>query len=161
MPHSSNPLSPIACACVALLDEHGRVLLVHRKQGNGVCMPGGKVDPGEDIRRAAARELLEETGARVDVEHLVAILTGSCPSDGPMDHMTTTFLAARWQGTIGTGEALMRPYWGHWDDLIERSPFSAYNLAMLEQGLLPHLAGDHPCPRRIRWRQAVESALSE
>jgi 8-oxo-dGTP pyrophosphatase MutT (NUDIX family) len=51
-----------------LLDEHDRVLLfrtVHPDTGAVFWFtPGGGIEPGEDVRGAAARELEEETGQR-------------------------------------------------------------------------------------------------
>ena len=51
---------------VVALDEHGRSLMIRQYRfGVGYTTletPGGMVDPGEDSRTAAARELLEETG---------------------------------------------------------------------------------------------------
>ena len=43
----------------------GQVLLVHRPKYDDWSFPKGKLDPGEDPRSAAVREVLEETGARV------------------------------------------------------------------------------------------------
>lgn len=51
---------------VILLDPAGHVLLFFYDEGrpNGPhwCTPGGGLDPGEDFRAGAARELAEETG---------------------------------------------------------------------------------------------------
>lgn len=41
----------------------GEVLLVHRPKYDDWSLPKGKLDPGEDARTAAVREVLEETGA--------------------------------------------------------------------------------------------------
>lgn len=46
---------------VLVLDADGRVLLGRHRAGTWE-LPGGKVDPGESVRAAAARELREETG---------------------------------------------------------------------------------------------------
>lgn len=42
--------------------EYGRVLFLRRLDGLGWAFPAGGVDPGEDVRGAAHRELGEETG---------------------------------------------------------------------------------------------------
>lgn len=53
-------------ACVAALDEEGRLLLVRQYRfaaGEELLeLPAGKLEPGEDPEKTAARELLEETG---------------------------------------------------------------------------------------------------
>lgn len=58
--------APQLAAAVLLRDETGRVLLVERgpdsTQSGRWSIPAGYVDYGEEVREAAARELLEETG---------------------------------------------------------------------------------------------------
>jgi 8-oxo-dGTP diphosphatase len=46
----------------------GRVLVGSRvaEAGTPTALPGGKLDPGETVERAAVRELEEETGIRVE-----------------------------------------------------------------------------------------------
>ena len=43
------------------------VLLVHRRVHQDWSLPKGKLDPGESLKRAARREVEEETGYRCDV----------------------------------------------------------------------------------------------
>ena len=58
---------PSVGVAIVVRDEAGRVLLGRRAVGWGSgrwCVPCGSLEWGEDVREAAARELLEETGVR-------------------------------------------------------------------------------------------------
>jgi ADP-ribose pyrophosphatase YjhB (NUDIX family) len=48
-------------------NQFGEVLLLKQKAGNKLwTLPGGKVRPRESLERAIHREVLEETGLRID-----------------------------------------------------------------------------------------------
>ncbi len=58
---------------VSCFVEHdSKILLLHRldskPQGNTWGVPAGKVDPGEDMRRAIQREVSEEAGLSIPAE---------------------------------------------------------------------------------------------
>lgn len=64
---------PIVGVGIALVDE-GKVLLVQRghEPGKGLwAVPGGKVEIGERLQNAAAREVREETGLEVEVGEII------------------------------------------------------------------------------------------
>jgi ADP-ribose pyrophosphatase YjhB (NUDIX family) len=59
-----------------LVLDRGKVLLVKRamEPERGKCsLPAGFLDHGEDPRHTAAREVLEETGVEVAIDHLVDV----------------------------------------------------------------------------------------
>jgi ADP-ribose pyrophosphatase YjhB (NUDIX family) len=63
----------VAAYCVIVAD--GRLLLSHwNENGNsGWTLPGGGLDPYEDPRDAAVREVFEETGYRAELDELLGI----------------------------------------------------------------------------------------
>jgi 8-oxo-dGTP diphosphatase len=62
----SGPMEPIAAEVWAFDTAFQRVLLVQHRW-RGWVPPGGKVEPGETPRSAAARELSEETGVAAEL----------------------------------------------------------------------------------------------
>lgn len=54
-------------------DDDGRVALVRNHWSDGWVLPGGKVEPGESLRRALVREVREEIGVDVTVERPLAV----------------------------------------------------------------------------------------
>ena len=66
----------VAATCIVRRGDE--VLMIRRAVQPGIglwSMPGGYVDRGEVIEEAAAREVLEETGLEVEVEHLVGLFS--------------------------------------------------------------------------------------
>ncbi|MDP6495791.1 MAG: NUDIX domain-containing protein, partial [Dehalococcoidia bacterium] len=65
-------------AATAVVEQDEKVLMVRRlvQPGLGLwSLPGGYVDRGEVVERAAAREVLEETGLQVDITNLIGIFS--------------------------------------------------------------------------------------
>lgn len=69
----ANSLRPTVFASVR--DGMGRLLLVRRADTLNWELPGGKVDLGESAPRAVEREVLEESGVRIQVLGLSGVYT--------------------------------------------------------------------------------------
>ena len=57
----------------ALIFDGERILLSHRRDIDWWNLPGGGMEPGETVDEAIRREVREETGLEVEVEHLVGV----------------------------------------------------------------------------------------
>ncbi len=72
------------CAVGAIGLEKGEVLLVRRNRAPALgqwSLPGGRVEWGETLREAIAREVREETGVDIEVEGLAGIAERILPDD--------------------------------------------------------------------------------
>ena len=72
---------------VMLLNAAGKVFVGQRLDNRSPAwqMPQGGIDPGEDPRTAALRELHEETGVRPDLVEIVAVSDDWITYDLPAD----------------------------------------------------------------------------
>jgi 8-oxo-dGTP diphosphatase len=89
-----NPTPTVDCI-IELPDE--RIVLIRRaKPPVGWALPGGFVDEGEPLHRAAVREVKEETG--LDVELVEQFFTYSDPKRDPRQHNISTVYIGRARG---------------------------------------------------------------
>ena len=124
----------------ACIEVEGRLVLVRRRfEPVGWALPGGFVDPGEDLATACRREAKEETG--LDVELLTQLFTYSDPRRDSRRHTVSTVFAARASGVPQGG-----------DDAAEARLFA------LDELPLGELVFDHAEIVRdwLRWRQTGE-----
>jgi len=104
-------------------EPRGIVLIERKKPPYGWALPGGFVDYGESVEKAAVREAREETS--LDVELLYQLGAYSDPGRDPRHHTITVVFVAR-----GSGEP--------------RAADDAKNAAVFTRQSLPdHLAFDH------------------
>jgi endonuclease-3 len=92
-PMSGPSARPVVAVAALVFDEDGRVLLVERGRPPGVglwTVPGGKLELGESLAAAVAREVAEETGLIVEAGPLVEVVERVVPAD-PADPAAGTF----------------------------------------------------------------------
>lgn len=98
---------PLYVAAVAMIDDHGRVLLAKRPPGKAMAglweFPGGKVEPGERPRPALARELSEELGVEVALADLWPFTIASHRYDD-FHLLMPLMLCRRWSGVPSARE---------------------------------------------------------
>ncbi|MFI5808376.1 NUDIX domain-containing protein [Streptomyces sp. NPDC051561] len=115
-------------ADVVALTPDGHVLLIERDwepfEGE-LALPGGHRDRGESSRKAAARELGEETGLLVAADALREIGTWDQPGRDPRGrYSTTAFLAVVPAGApIVAGDDARTARWWPLDALPEQLAF--------------------------------------
>ena len=99
MPDASPPKRP-QLAVSAVIFRDGKVLLLRRAKspGNGFwSLPGGRVEFGESLHTALAREIDEEAGLRVEIVALAG-WREVLPGAGGGGHYLIMSFAARWAG---------------------------------------------------------------
>jgi 8-oxo-dGTP pyrophosphatase MutT (NUDIX family) len=111
-----------------LVVREGAPLIITRRDSHLLGLPGGKVEPGEDPRDAAARELYEETGLIVSPKSLRELYRGCV--DG--EHVVTYLAPDPGEDpAFSLGEGV--PLWGSWYALTSESgAFPEYNLRVQE-----------------------------
>lgn len=128
----------ILAASGVVIDTHGRILLVLRTndpEAGHWTVPGGRVDPGETLEEAAAREVAEETGIIVDVGREVWSLTQ--PAGGGDVYEIHDFLAYPVGGILRAGDDAGDARW-FTPQQLRYVPLTHDLLGYLERaGLLP------------------------
>jgi ADP-ribose pyrophosphatase YjhB (NUDIX family) len=110
----------------AVIFDHGRVLLQRRDDTRRWGLPGGAVDPGESVRQAVMREVLEETGLDVEPIRLIGVYSDpvyhqvmTYPDGNVIHYVSTVFECAVRGGALACGAESLELGWFHPDALPE------------------------------------------
>ncbi len=117
----SDAVRPTLAASAAVFRDDGRVLLASRTKApsDGLfSLPGGRVEPGESLRDAAIREVMEEIGIAIELvgfaDHAEII---ERDESGLRVHYVVCCFAARWiSGEPQTGPEAGEILWA--DDTL-------------------------------------------
>lgn len=74
-PNAPAANSVVPSVVAAVLDDNGRLLLIHKTDNDLWALPGGGHEVGESISDTVVREVKEETGYDVEVTDLVGTYT--------------------------------------------------------------------------------------
>ncbi|MCK2213023.1 NUDIX domain-containing protein [Actinomadura sp. ATCC 31491] len=123
----------VNCVGAIIMDAAGRLLLVKRGHPPGMglwSVPGGRLEAGESDEAGLRREVLEETGLRVEVGALAGLVER--PGPGGVTYVIRDYLATVTGGTAAAGDDAAELRWCAPGDLA-RLP--------LTEGLLDALTG--------------------
>ena len=108
---AANSVVPSVVAIV--LDESGRVLLIHKTDNDLWALPGGGHEAGESIADTVVREVKEETGYDVEVDRLTGTYTNPghvmAYEDGEVRQQFSLAFTAKVTGGEPTNEQRERP----------------------------------------------------
>lgn len=124
----------------AVIESNGKILVCQRRRGDTFELmwefPGGKVKPGEKLRQALARELLEELGASAEIgAELFHTQHRYAEMSEPID---LTFFAASMNPDAARNLAFEKMEW--------RAPATLHDLNFLpaDREFIAKLAGKKP-----------------
>lgn len=116
------------------------ILAVSSRKFTSMVLPGGTVDPGEDIRHTAIRELREEISVSVELKDLIHVGSGVSHVDGQEDWLVHLFYARSVWGTPTHVENGTELRWLSYEKFLESTIFVAYYREQLPAGIITFAA---------------------
>jgi 8-oxo-dGTP diphosphatase len=134
------PQTPLLTVDVIVEVDGGVVLIERRNAPEGWALPGGFVDVGESVERAAVREAREETSLDVLLEE--QFLVYSDPSRDARGHTASVVFFARAAGVPKGADDAKRAQVFRWDALP--SPLCFDHAVILRDARVYRAAGLRP-----------------
>ena len=83
----------VGCSAIIFDDTQQKMLVTKRTDNGQWCLPGGRIDPRENVAECCIREVLEETGLHVKIKRLTGIYSNPNIlvkySDNSLNHSVT------------------------------------------------------------------------
>ncbi|NUR01062.1 MAG: NUDIX domain-containing protein [Streptomyces sp.] len=136
---------------VIVTDPDDRVLLGRHRTG-AIDLPGGKIDPGESLEEAAARELAEETGLQADPRDVCVFALFLDDVDGTT-RVTVGAVVTRYQGQAAVQPGEAHTAWD-WHELDALPDGLFVPCGQVLRAYRPHLPIIHPPTRHYRVQHA-------
>lgn len=102
--------------------ESDTILVLRRIDNEKWNFPGGKVEPGENLEQAAAREVLEETGLKIKPTKIVHVFSNATDDGG-------TFIFIMFRATTANSDVTLNE---------EHSEYRWVNHQQLLKEIAPH-----------------------
>jgi len=118
---------PKFAACVLVKNDKGLFLALLRSDGKGYGFPGGKHDPGEELKETAVREAFEETGHVVVCNSYTDTFISKCK-----EHTVATYVAKTVAIGAPTHAHEGEVVWATKEQLLNESAFGQYNKECFE-----------------------------
>lgn len=140
--------SIVPSANVAVLDDEGRILVIHRTDNDNWSLPGGAQDFGESLPQCGVRETREETGVECEITGLVGIYTDPrhvvhyTSNDEVRQEFSVVFTARRVAGEPTSSDESRAVLWLAPEELLDRPMDPSMRLRvrhLLERRPAPHL----------------------
>jgi ADP-ribose pyrophosphatase YjhB (NUDIX family) len=80
-------MTPYTVVDTVIFDEMERILLIQRADNGRWALPGGACEVGEVAATAAAREVWEETGCIVEIDHLIGVFDSRHSKEELLHHL--------------------------------------------------------------------------
>lgn len=136
------PERPIPVVRAVIVDGAGRVLLLQRANtsyGQGAwCLPGGKIDYGQNVSEALVREVREETDLEVQSAEFL-LLQDSLPTEPGGMHCINLYFRCCANGELRLNDESSAFAWVTADNLDD------YDIAFRnDEALRAHFQGEMP-----------------
>lgn len=138
--------SIVPSANVAVVDDAGRILVIHRTDNDNWALPGGAQDFGESLPQCGVRETKEETGIDCEITGLVGIYTDPkhvihyTSNDEVRQEFSVLFTARAVGGEVAASDESREVLWLAPDDLASRQMHPSMRLRV------SHLLDRRPAP---------------